>query len=168
MASLFDQDFLYITTFFVHFFLGVTLGWPISKVGYIHQNRSIKKKLIDSVADHIRGNEKTRAWFDKWNYADNMLYKHYNESFWRKIEEIPTKVFDEKMSELRALQSKIAKECPIDDTVEESKKKFISIAFFFNFSGSKSNFSFIFALNLTTLNFLSDIKFFHGSSWLFA
>ncbi|XP_072031953.1 galactosylceramide sulfotransferase-like [Amphiura filiformis] len=79
------------------------LCWSFEDIVYFSQNqRHRRRRLRESTKHRIR----------KWNHADMLLYKHFNETLWRKIEEYgPT--FHDDLKTFRKTKDKVTRECAV-------------------------------------------------------
>lgn len=71
--------------------------------------------------------EKQRLDINKWNMADTILYDHYNQTLWRKVQEYGPS-FEQDLAHFRTLLKEYMTLCGIGDTTTRSKHRIGFIA----------------------------------------
>lgn len=78
------------------------LCWSFNDLIYFKQNvRSQRKPISPKNAERIRN----------WNSGDLKLYKHFNETFWRKVKEYGLEEFTRDLTEFREINRGITEQC---------------------------------------------------------
>eukprot|EP00111_Clytia_hemisphaerica_P007003 TCONS_00020303-protein len=86
------------------------LCWGFEDIIYMKHNVRAKRKNVSTkTADRIR----------KWNSADWELYKHFNKTFWNKIQKYGSAKFAKDLREFRERNNELVKNCQIksEDTL---------------------------------------------------
>ncbi|XP_072026344.1 galactosylceramide sulfotransferase-like [Amphiura filiformis] len=89
------------------------LCWGYEDIVYLPKNfRRARRNLSDELRQKIRA----------WNHADVLLYRHFNQTLWRRIKEYGPN-FEEHLKHFRELNQNIFNECSDKNVIIESRGK---------------------------------------------
>ena len=92
------------------------LCWGFEDIIYMKHNvRAKRKKVSTKNAERIL----------KWNAADWELYKHFNKTFWKKIQDYGSVEFAKDLREFRERNNELAKNCQVK--IEDTLPRFSTV-----------------------------------------
>uniref|UniRef100_A0A7M5UEF6 Galactosylceramide sulfotransferase-like n=2 Tax=Clytia hemisphaerica TaxID=252671 RepID=A0A7M5UEF6_9CNID len=81
--------------------LKLELCWELEDISYIKQNQRTKRSnLTEDLRERIL----------QWNHADSMLYHHFNQTFWQKVESYGQRFWDD-LKDFQQLRNEIEHVC---------------------------------------------------------
>ena len=104
-----EFDLMLITEYFDEslLLLRKLMCWSFSDILYVKQNARSKSNGTSQLSESVK--EKIR----KWNAADVSLYRHFNETFWKKIKQYGPS-FSHDLKYFRELLSRVYEFCVSD------------------------------------------------------
>ncbi|KAL9954752.1 hypothetical protein ACROYT_G042326 [Oculina patagonica] len=98
------------------------LCWKFDDILHIKTNKRIDKERADGLSDDVEENIK------RWNKADTLLYHHFNQTFWRKIQ-MEGKGFYDDLATFRRKKEEIKRLCFTNETSNQLvyPKKYVKV-----------------------------------------
>ncbi|XP_072182361.1 galactosylceramide sulfotransferase-like [Diadema setosum] len=100
-----EFDLVMITEFYDEslILLKKLLNWDFPEVTYLSSNARV---------DELRANlsAERKAKIRQWNHADDLLYKHFNQTFWKKVSQYEGN-FTKDLATFREFQAKLMADC---------------------------------------------------------
>lgn len=100
------QDLVLIAEYFDEslILLKDLMCWELEDIIYLKQNARSKDSVVGM-------SEEEKDSMRKWNWADTMLYSHFNRTLWKKVAEYGQERMRRDVAELRAKNEELANDC---------------------------------------------------------